>query len=503
MQFQFSIISLLLFIISTYIGLDISYYLLTLLPTFLAIIWPKRILKHIVFLLNLFFILLLVLETGHLLIYDTLPTPGVYIALFETDFHESWEFLASQNLYLIFGTMFAICLAGLGFSLKSPRWNRKYAIACSALVAIISLAGFQDFHRKSPFRLITYFQHYQKEAEAYKLFLSKKFTAPLKINSKNYFDENTVVFVLGESTTRNRMSLYDYKRDTTPRLKQDKDLVVFKNIVSPHTQTHKSLKKVLTLLNHDNEKSLSRNTHIIALAKAAGYKTFWISNQKALGKYENPHTVIARNSHEIHWLNDGVNSSKEQYDEKILPALERVLNKTDSKKFIVIHLMGTHTLYRNRYPDSFEQFKDIFHHKNLKLNSDQEKIYNEYDNAVFYQDYVLSEVFRIVRGSSKNYSLIYFPDHGEEALQDAYLVGHTEARATQNMYEIPMLFDSSTSTLKKIAASRIQSFWSTEDFIQVLHSLLGVDSQYYEEERDILSERFKEKGPPKRALGKI
>ncbi|MBR7514039.1 sulfatase-like hydrolase/transferase, partial [Mycobacterium tuberculosis] len=45
---------------------------------------------------------------------------------------------------------------------------------------------------------------------------------------------STLVLVIGESTNRQRMSLYGYGRETTPELDKLKDqLAVFDNVITP------------------------------------------------------------------------------------------------------------------------------------------------------------------------------------------------------------------------------------------------------------------------------
>nr|WP_267879224.1 sulfatase-like hydrolase/transferase [Methylobacillus glycogenes] len=76
--------------------------------------------------------------------------------------------------------------------------------------------------------------------------------ALLELNSRlpplaNFSDANagqpgTLVLVIGESTNRQRMSLYGYARETTPRLDAMQDeLSVFKNVVASRPYTIESL----------------------------------------------------------------------------------------------------------------------------------------------------------------------------------------------------------------------------------------------------------------------
>ena len=57
----------------------------------------------------------------------------------------------------------------------------------------------------------------------------------------------THIFIIGESATRNHMSIYGYPRNTTPVLDSLRDeLAVFTNVISSHVQTQASLRVALT-----------------------------------------------------------------------------------------------------------------------------------------------------------------------------------------------------------------------------------------------------------------
>ena len=64
---------------------------------------------------------------------------------------------------------------------------------------------------------------------------------------------STLVLVIGESTNRQRMSLYGYPRATTPKLDAIRDqLQVFDNVVTPRPYTIEALQQVLTFADEQN-----------------------------------------------------------------------------------------------------------------------------------------------------------------------------------------------------------------------------------------------------------
>lgn len=70
--------------------------------------------------------------------------------------------------------------------------------------------------------------------------------AEVIISSKGR-DIPNIVFVLGESTTRNHMQIYGYALPTTPRLSARKGIYIFTDTISPHASTGEVLKKIYVL----------------------------------------------------------------------------------------------------------------------------------------------------------------------------------------------------------------------------------------------------------------
>ena len=107
-----------------------------------------------------------------------------------------------------------------------------------------------------------------------------------------------VVLILGESTQRNYMSLYGYKIDSTPALRalaKRGNLVVFDDVISPHSHTDLSLQKVLTFSNYENASTpWYMQQNLLDILNSAGYETYWLSNQEAISIYGNAPEIISR-----------------------------------------------------------------------------------------------------------------------------------------------------------------------------------------------------------------
>lgn len=281
------------------------------------------------------------------------------------------------------------------------------------------------------YELIYTYNYSVKRIERQKVYMKKTgiFTDAKK--QPNNIQERYIV-IIGESTTRNHLSLYDYKRETNPLLsKIQKELIVYNNVISPHCQTIKSLEKVLTLGNYEESDMIYAGT-IIQLLNAVGFNTYWISNQPEKGKHE---TLVKKISHpckEQIFINQQKNNNS-YYDEALLVPLNRILSKKEKKQFIFIHLMGTHAAYSNRYPSIFNRFNN--NNKNTK-----QKIVNQYDNAVLYNDYVVYSIINLVKKINDCSFVIYFSDHGEDVFEtENKLLMHSESIGTKPMFDIPFI----------------------------------------------------------------
>lgn len=251
----------------------------------------------------------------------------------------------------------------------------------------------------------------------------------------------TYVFIIGESLTRNHMSIYGYHRNTTPELNRYKDeLVVFDNVISSHTQTQPSLRLALTQANAKNKISVFDALSIVDIANKAGFKTWWISNQQPLRSTISSIANMADNAHFI--SNDYHGVTVRRFDGYMLPHIENAISDKAEKKAIFIHMMGSHLQYDNRVPEEFMVFGD----SNVNAYTDEVstrelKYINSYDNSVLYTDWVVAQIIKALK-ENKNTGLsglLLFSDHGEEVFDSMEFVGHRPDSISPSMIEIPFI----------------------------------------------------------------
>ncbi len=311
-------------------------------------------------------------------------------------------------------------------------------------------------------------------------------------------EQPVFVLIIGESTGRNHMGLYGYYRNTNPQLKSiQNELVVFKDVISPHSHTTKSLQKILTFANFENMDPLYKEGNVVELFKQAGYRTYWLSNQYFLGQHETFSTSIAKTADHYVFTNDPeLNNNKDSYDEQLLSPLKKTLAEKNGKKFIIIHLMGTHGGYAQRYPTSFNYFNGGG--RRSTGNSYEQDRINEYDNAVRYNDSLIYEIIHMVKATSSYSYVIYFSDHGEEVYDSRPYYSHQESNATPFMFEIPFLVWFSDN-YKKVNKLKVDSlpYWTNRKYQtdHVIHSVIDLSNlelMNYQPEKSVFNLKFKE-----------
>ena len=290
------------------------------------------------------------------------------------------------------------------------------------------------------------------------------------------------VLVIGESENRRYMHAYGYGADTTPWLdgvKDDNACILFQHAYSNHTYTALALTYALTEKNQYNDVNTADALSILELAKAAGYRTFWLSNQGKNGVSDTPVSVIASDAGTCIFLNEHQYLDANHYDEELLPALDQALaelSATDDA-LIVVHLLGCHAAYDDRYPESAAVFDDS-------------TVTGAYENAVRYNDDVVRQIYQHAKKAAGFRDLMYFSDHGEAVASGN---SHDPALYEPDMTYIPffLLFSDAGSAARPEAYAALRANASqpfTNDLAyEVLITLLGLTPPHAIEPRNNLA----------------
>ena len=351
-----------------------------------------------------------------------------------------------------------------------------------------------------PWQLLVGYRQYRQQLDNMQDLLAQNAALPPLQNLRDSSGTapRTLVLVLGESTTREHMHLYGYNRDTTPNLDalaaSDKGLTVFRDVVSPRPYTIEVMQQILTFGNEQNPDRFLTDPSLINLMKQAGYKTFWITNQQTMTKRNTMLTTFSQQTDAPVYLNNQRNQNASQYDDVVLAPFEKALQDPAPNKFIIVHLLGTHMDYRFRYPDDYAHFTDNTGVPG-QLTADQVKTYNFYDNAVRYNDYVVSSLIKRYSAGNPNGFLVYLSDHGEDVYSsgDHDRLGRNEGAPTRPMYTIPFLLWTSPSWQAehpRDMQAMANRPYSSSHLIHTLSDLAGLSYDRYEPAKSLVSPQF-------------
>ena len=308
---------------------------------------------------------------------------------------------------------------------------------------------------------------------------------------------STVVLVIGESTNSRRMGIYGYYRDTTPKLKAMSDeLLVFDQVYASRPYTVESLEQALSFADQLQPKLYLEKPTLVDVMKQAGYRTWWITNQQTQTQRNTLLTTFSKQADEQVYLNNNRSQNSAQYDEVVFRPFEDFLNRPESKKFILVHLIGTHRAYRYRYPDTFKIFDDNEDLPPWVRKKRYRRDYNEYDNAIMYNDFVVASLIEQMKKSGQNGYLVYFSDHGEEVYDYPHhlFAGRDEAAPTPAMYSVPFLVWRSESWKQNnridVSYDMTHRMYSLSDFFHTWMDLAGIRFSGFDPGKSIISPRY-------------
>jgi glucan phosphoethanolaminetransferase (alkaline phosphatase superfamily) len=270
----------------------------------------------------------------------------------------------------------------------------------------------------------------------------------------NKSDNDLVVLIMGESSLATRYSAYGYHKQTTPFITKifgQNGACIIQNSHSVAAITRDSLSLTLSFNVPESDDNLFNNKSIIEMAKFNHYKTYWLASpaQEIKGSFDTKFGFIARKS-------DVVAFGKDMHDIYLSQLLEETLQQDNSpKKFIFVHLRGSHQPYEN-YDEVDKQ-----------ALPDAEK----YDLTIHHTDRTVKALYDVINKYSDNYTLIYTSDHGE-----IVNVGHGVNNTNVDQFLIPFMF---ISTNDRYNCQFIESFRNPTGYLSglmnkyILSNLLG------------------------------
>ena len=460
---------------------------------------------------------------GYYVIYGQEFSQSVLYVMFESNTSEASEFLSQYfSLKLVLVALGYTAVAIVLWTRLRPvtvptpwRWLVCFAILYGLIInpvahkvlvqkksvkrALISLSG--RLEPAAPWQFVAGYVEYRHQlASLTKLLNSNNALPPLaNLQDSSGNAPRTLVLVIGESTQRNHMSLYGYPRETTPELdkmhKTDKNLTVFNHVVTSRPYTIEILQQALTFADEKNPDLYLTKPSLMNLMKQAGYKTFWITNQQTMTERNTMLTVFSQQTDKQFYMNQQRTQSAREYDTNVLEPFKEVLADPAPKKFIIVHLLGTHIKYEYRYPEQWRVFDGKTEGAPAGLSPEQLASYNDYDNANRFNDHVLASLINDYKATDPNGFLLYFSDHGEEVYDTPphNIQGRNEEAPTRHMYTIPFILWTSPSWQEahpRDLTADVDRKYSSSQLIHTWSDLAGLRYDGFDPTRSITSPQF-------------
>ena len=457
----------------------------------LALLLPMLFEKHVirsvlrfiflaVILLPVFFIL------GYYSVTSTVFAPDTLLAIAQTNIQEAIEY-AKDNFSC--KTIFLIILANASVffvAIKNTQkilWN-KYNLFLVLFCITACLVGVYKYRDniitdipKQASKTLAQYKNFSKERTDRKDNMSK-----LLLSHKP--EAGVYVLVIGESQNRAHMQAYNYHRATTPWLdsmKNDKNMLLFTKAYSCHTHTVPTLLYALTAKNQYNNIAVKNAVSVLEVAEAAGFETVWLSNQVKYSAWDTPVTSIASEANQQKWINStlGESTNTDYFDGKLIEELEKT--KITDKMLIVMHLMGNHGSYEQRYPKAFEKY-------------DGKNTIDKYDNSIIYNDYVMSQVYKRARKIPNFKGLVYCSDHADAIDKN---LSHDAAQFDFDMTHIPLYIYLSDSYIQnnlakyKSLEKQKNKLFTNDLLFNLMLGVLGINlNNIYEPNNDPTADTF-------------
>jgi glucan phosphoethanolaminetransferase (alkaline phosphatase superfamily) len=362
--------------------------------------------------------------------------------------------------------------------------------------------GFGDFAASWPFGLTARGIDFYKERE-YLADLgqrSRNFSFHAHQPAKNDAPE-IVIMVIGESSRYDRWGINGYTRDTTPLLSKEANLVALPDVITAVSATRLSVPVIISrkpatqsLKDGFYEKSF------LTAYKEAGFKTFWLSNQISFGQFDTPVSVFAKEADVIQFMNLGGFTNNSNFDQILLNPLQHAIADPAPKKLIVLHTLGNHWNYSQRYPKEFDKWQPSLFGVDKPVYTDlkiKPQLNNSYDNSILYTDWFLSQVIHQLKDTQQLTSMVYVADHGQTLYDGSCRIafhGHN----TQYEFHVPAMvwysdeykerYPEKISQLMKHRKARL----ATEN---MFHTLLDLGDIQYDDEKlewSFLNAQFKQ-----------
>lgn len=379
----------------------------------------------------------------------------------ESTFKDHWPAL------LAWGIPYGLLFAAFNWGIRHFRIGRSWIPLIIVLLVLGSkpnraitrdmLAFMPGSTRSSLHNSINVFSYYAVRMMGREKTIKGPDYAPYSVSHTAPADPPENIWVLMPDSVRSdRLGVGGYYRETTPNLSAlwaQGELQAAQGIAAS-VATGSTLPLFMNVTAEPgNFKALEDGTaNMFRLAKAAGYKTFWISTQESKmmngigSRFIDVH--ITKEDNPIDLSMNG--------DKAVLDWLEN--QAWGERNFVVINLRSTHSPYEEAYATEDEGFARWPDGDEVPYDT---RMSNAYDNAVVYLDQILASTIQYLSDNFDGDHLwLFTSDHGQELGEDT-LWGHN--RLTANVAGVPIVLhqkhDDDSDTPYRLPDSRFISHY--------------------------------------------
>lgn len=238
------------------------------------------------------------------------------------------------------------------------------------------------------------------------------------ISPKADDNEEHYILVIGEAARYDHFHINGYDRETSPSLDSLDNLFSLSGLYSNANLTHSAFPIMLTRadIQHTDRGAVERS--IAEAYQEGGFQTAWLSNQPMM-EFS---TRIALEMDYFKASISGLDGGNAEPDSVLYDWAADLFDHHPARKtFYVLHMLGSHFKYDQRYPKEYELFKPAVQASDgysVLSAHNKEKVINTYDNTIRYTDHVLSKLIGLLRQQNGIRALIYVSDHGENLFDD-------------------------------------------------------------------------------------
>lgn len=320
-------------------------------------------------------------------------------------------------------------------------------------------------------------------------------------------DSTLVVLLIGETSRYDHWDINGYYRPTSPRLRDRRDQIIsFDSCYSVANLTTVSVPFMLSRATPQNQALYLREKSVVDAFQEAGYRTAWIADQSF-----NNHFLERIASHCNYTRYVTPNGQMGNFvDTVLLSPLSEVLQMQDRRQMVVLHSLGCHFKYSERYPDDFQVFtpdmkgihlldivrsfdwedtregiswSDLSTDNIAALRNLKGVLVNSYDNAILFTDYFIDRVIAEIEQTGRPAVVVYVGDHGENLLDDSRnMFMHGTFTGSYYEYHVP-LFVWTSDAYRQAYPQKVEAMQANSKSListmYLFHSLLDLGGISY------------------------